>query len=152
VNADADQHITTYEGGGQLRPVAAILAFVFPGLGYIVSGERKRGILVASGILFLFLGGMLIGGIDVVDRAEDRWWFLLQGGVGPTAFAMDWINQNHLKNPGTGVSHQSLSHVNEVGSLATAMAGMLNMIAIVDCLWAPPVPVRRRRTAEASAA
>ena len=149
MNADADPDILTSAGGGELRPVAAILAFVFPGLGYAVSGELKRGTLVAAGVLFLFLGGMLIGGIDVVDRQQDRWWFLLQGGTGPIAFAMDWINQNHLKNPGTGVSHQSLSHVNEVGSLATAMAGMLNMIAIVDCLWAPPVPIRRRRSAEA---
>ncbi|MEQ9617417.1 MAG: DUF6677 family protein [Phycisphaerales bacterium] len=151
MSTNADEQTITYTGGGELRPHLAVAAFLFPGLGYIASGEVRRGVLVAAGVLLLFVGGMFVGGIDVVDKKEDRWWFLLQAGVGPAAFAMDWVNQNHLKNPGIGLDRRSLSHVNEVGSLSCAMAGMLNMIAIVDCLWSPPVPIRRRRTAEGSA-
>jgi len=110
--------------------------------------------LVCAGVMLLFVSGMLIGGIDVVDRKNDRWWFFLQAGVGPTAFVMNWVNQNTLHAPsptGANDSHTSLSHVNEVGSLFTSMAGMLNVIAIVDCLWAPVVPVVRRRRTEETA-
>jgi len=134
------------EQGGELSPFPAVMAYVFPGLGYVTRGEVKRGALVCAGVMFLFMGGMLVGGIDVIDKRDDRWWFLLQAGAGPSAFVMDWVNQAQLKNPGTGESHQSLSHVNEIGSLSAAMAGMLNIIAVVDCLWTPaPVPVRTRR-------
>ena len=136
------------ERGGELTPFPAVMAYVFPGLGYAARGEVTRGALVCAGVMLLFLGGMLLGGIDVVDKRDDRWWFLLQAGTGPAAFVMDWVNQTQLKNPGTGESHRSLSHVNEIGSLAVAMAGMLNIIAVVDCLWAP-MPVRERRRDDA---
>lgn len=145
MNASRTSSAPIDDRAGELSPLAALMACVFPGLGYVYYGEIKRGALVGAGVMFLFLGGMLLGGIDVVDKRDDRWWFLLQAGTGPSAFVMDWVNQNHIKNPGTGVSHSSLSHVNEIGSLACAMAGMLNIIAIVDCLWAPPAPTRRRR-------
>jgi hypothetical protein len=102
----------------------------------------------------LFLGGLLIGGIDVIDRTEDKWWFVLQAGVGPTAFVVNAVHQNVYKlefrhgggsvrrsglpdpkaNPGgaEAPARKSLGKVNEVGSLYTALAGMLNLIAIID--------------------
>lgn len=147
------------------QPVAGILACILPGLGHCFLGEAKRGVFVFIGVAGLFFGGMLVGGIDVIDRKEDKWWFLLQAGAGPMAFAIDSIHQNSFKveareggrsvrrsglpeasrNPGgePARSRKSLGKVNEVGSLAAAMGGMMNMIAIIDALWYPPI--RRRR-------
>ncbi|MDX2116470.1 MAG: DUF6677 family protein [Planctomycetota bacterium] len=151
----------------EFNPLALVLACVLPGLGHAARGEVRRGLCIAAGILGLFFGGMLIGGIDVVDRVEDKWWFLLQAGVGPTAFAADAVHQKMLKVPGPSGRPQtplpgaaagsgapritkSLGRVNEVGSLYTALAGMLNMIAIIDAGWFFPRP-RPSRRAEAAA-
>ena len=49
------------------------------------------------GILFLFVCGILIGGIDVVDMKRDRLWFIAQACNGPIAFIVDWLNQTLLK-------------------------------------------------------
>jgi hypothetical protein len=139
------------------NPVAMLLAAALPGLGHAYLGDLKRGLLVALSILGLFSGGILIGGIDVVDRVEDKWWFVLQAGIGPAAFALDAVHQRTLKvdsrtpgfparrsghpnpahNPGgkDAPATKSLGRVNEVGSLYTAMAGMLNLIAIIDAAW-----------------
>lgn len=76
---------------------AGVCAMVFPGLGHIYRGERKRGVLAAVGVLGMFFGGMLIGGIDIVDSREDKWWFYGQAFVGPIAFGADWYHQNRLK-------------------------------------------------------
>lgn len=78
-------------------PLAGLLAFALPGLGHIYRGETARGLLAAAGVLGLILSGCLIGGIDVIDRKEDRWWFVGQALAGPVVFGLDWVNQSQLK-------------------------------------------------------
>ncbi len=138
-----------------LQPVAAIGAVALPGLGHILLGEAKRGVLIMVGILGLFFGGMFIGGIDVIDRREDFWWFVGQAGVGPIAFGVDWAHQNIVKvedasAPGGRRSawpeenpkaRKSLGRLNELGALFATLAGLLNVIAIIDASWHTP---RRR--------
>lgn len=140
----ADPHHKPEE---KLLPHAAILAYLVPGLGHLYLGERKRAIFIFSGVMGLYLAGILIGGIDVIDRVEDMWWFVLQAGVGPIAWATDWLHQSLLKPPSGPDLTKSLGRVNEVGSLYTAMAGMLNAIALLDALW-HPVKTRERRRAD----
>ncbi len=81
----------------EFRPQFGILALIFPGLGHAAQGQLHRGLLIGSGILGLFLGGIFVGGIDVVDRQEDRLWFMAQSLVGPLAFGVDYVHQNHFK-------------------------------------------------------
>ena len=132
--------------------MAAILAWLWPGLGHISHGERRRGLLIMFGVLFLFLGGVLIGGIDSVDRKEDRLWFLAQVLCGPIAMAVDFTNQSKLKDlpadwvdryeqgdPAVRIqlTRKSLGHVNEMGTLFSALAGLMNLVAILDALHPP---------------
>lgn len=141
------------------QPVAAAMAAALPGLGYLWYADIKRAVYVAIGVLGLFAFGLFVAGIDAVDRAEDKWWFLLQAGVGPTAFVVDHIHQTQFKTstagsrrvtpppPAAGGGNQankSVGRVNESGMLMAALAGMLNLIAIIDCAWHAPVSKRRR--------
>lgn len=81
----------------QLNLLSGILAVLFPGAGHLYLGQTRRGVYAAIGVLGLFLGGILIGGVDVIDRKEDKWWFLGQAMVGPLAFGVDYYHQNMLK-------------------------------------------------------
>ncbi len=148
-----------------LQPVAAVLAWVWPGLGHISLGQRKRGLLIMFGVLFLFLGGVLIGGVDVVDRRKDRLWFFAQSLCGPIAFGVDLVNQ-YVKSPhrfdrddSKRLSEEeqrqydrhlhrttSLVHVNEIGTLFAALAGLMNLAVILDVLHNSPSPPVDRRT------
>jgi len=133
------QHEETFQ------PLAGLMAVVFPGLGHGVLGDWKRAGLICLGVMGLFLGGMLIGGIDVIDRRDDKWWFVLQAGVGPTAFLTNYVHQKHVRTNGeSDPANQSLGRVNEVGSLYAGMAGLLNLIAIIDASWHAPASRRRR--------
>ncbi len=140
---------TSTRFSGQFTPTAAILAWLWPGLGHIQLGERRRGFLVMFGVLFLFLGGVLIGGVDAVDRREDRLWFLAQLLCGPIAVGVDLANQSILKKlpPDWETRYQQgdpevrgqlrrkgLGHVNEMGTLYSALAGLMNLVAILDAL------------------
>ena len=137
---------------------AAVLAWILPGLGHASLGDRRRGLFVGGGVLGLFLGGLLIGGLDVVDRREDHLWFLAQAGAGPVAWVADYANASlvasgrfgeMLEAPhpdpmaprGTVVevsSLKSLAHPNEMGTLFAAMAGLMNVVAVLDAMSRRP--------------
>jgi hypothetical protein len=138
----------------QLEPFAAALAYALPGLGHLALGRPKRAACIFIGVMGLFFGGIFIGGIDAVDRKEDFWWFVGQAGVGPVAFAVDRVHQNWFKvqdeaaagGPRTMLpdenpkNRKSLGHPNEIGALYATIAGMLNVICVLDCLWHAPRP------------
>jgi hypothetical protein len=136
------------------NPMAAVLAWAWPGLGHISLGHPKRGFLIMFGVLFLYLGGLLIGGIDCVDRKSDRLWFVAQSVCGPLAFATDQVNQVYLKRLPTDQQLQTigLNKPNEMGTLFCALAGLMNLVVIIDALCFAPKPkessappVERRR-------
>lgn len=143
----------THPANESFQPLPAALALLLPGLGHAALGQTRRAVLIGASVLSLFAGGVLIGGIDSIDRREDQWWFLGQAFVGPTAFAVDAYHQSlKVKDPATGALRapnpdenpgyeKSLGRVNEIGSLFATIAGLLNLIAILDAAWHAP---RRR--------
>ena len=154
----------------EFNPSAAIFGWLWPGLGYIAIGQRTRGLLVMLGVLFLFLSGLLIGGLDCVDKRNDRWWFFAQSFCGPAAFAADYANQRLVQTVPMDYSAArgeadrrrfeqrdpellgqlgriGLGRVNDIGTLYIAMAGLMNLVVILDVLYyaPPPNPQAERR-------
>ncbi|MCA9293787.1 MAG: hypothetical protein KDA20_08235 [Phycisphaerales bacterium] len=139
--------------GQRFQPVAAILALLLPGLGYVALGDLKRAIYVGAGILGLIAGGLLIGGLDSVDSKEDPLWYGVQVLNGPVVIALDYVHQHHFKvvdaqgarvtplpapagaSAGKPGSRRALARVSDVGLLYVAIAGMLNLITIIECAW-----------------
>lgn len=123
-------------------PGAAVLAWLWPGLGHMSHGEKKRGKLIMFGVLFLFFTGLLVGGVDAVDRRDDRLWFIAQAFCGPVAFGADFVNQNYVKQlPAERRMHTTgLARVNEMGTLLIALAGLMNLVVILDALHFHPRP------------
>lgn len=136
---------------------SAILGWIWPGLGHLKNGDSVRGRRIMGGVLGMFLLGLLVGGVDCVDRREDFWWFLPQAGNGPIAFVADALNVSLLKAGKVGElmdmtmpdgrvtrisSFKAVGAVAEVGTLFIAMGGLMNLVAVLDALRGP-----RRATA-----
>lgn len=151
----------------QLNFGAAVLGWVVPGLGQVVIGEKRRGILAMIGVLGLFFCGLLIGGLDCVDKQEDKLWFAGQAAAGPVAIGAAYANQALLKSaaPGSMVptppspneqaigspprmvtKRKGLAHANEIGTLCCFLAGLMNMVVLMDALVRTPgvCPYERR--------
>lgn len=131
---------------------AGLLGWIWPGLGHLRNGETRRGRLVMLGVVGLFLTGVLVGGVDCVDRREDGLWFIAQAGAGPIAFLTDAANTWLLKSGKVGTllpmtlpngamsqvnSFRSVGVVNDMGTLFTSMAGLMNVAALLDALRGP---------------
>ncbi len=104
------------------------------------------------GVLFLVTSGLLIGGFDAVDHRNDSLWFLAQVFSGPIVIVADLVNQLLIKTQPQEqrVLLVGLSHVNEIGILYIAMAGLMNFVAMLDALspWRQGDLERRGETVE----
>jgi len=117
---------------------AILLGWMLPGLGHIKLGHTRRGYLIMFGVLFLVICGVLVGGVDAVDHKNDGLWFIAQVWCGPVAIMVDLINQLWIiplpiSKRATLVG---LSHVNEIGTLFIAMAGLMNFVVLLDVMHA----------------
>lgn len=199
--------MSTHHTPTTFNPLAGLASLILPGAGHLVLGQRSRALFIAVGVLGLFFGGVFIGGIDVIDSREDRLWFIGQALVGPVAFGVDYLHQNHFKgvyippeilnhkkvsarqlelltrsprSAGPGQARElttleiidgaagrttvtlpilrdlseaeiasglgppnrkSLSKVNELGTLFATIAGMLNIIVVLDAFFPPVRPL-----------
>ncbi|MFA9479378.1 DUF6677 family protein [Phycisphaerales bacterium AB-hyl4] len=112
---------------------AAVAAWVFPGLGHLLLGQRDRALVLAVTIISLWIVGLLVGGVSVIDRAMHPAWFLGQMLIAPS-LVVDLLT-SHYSPP---TYSPSFGRANEQGVLFTAMAGLLNLLAIIDVLYRDP--------------
>ena len=178
-------------------PMVCLCAWLMPGGGYFLIGQRARGATVAVTIIALFLAGILVGGIRIMDppgwgqfgymsqlvekydrrrqqlegeysRVEpssseeeanpgsdgdkpagpallteplnelgDKPWYVGQILCGPLTLAASAVSV-HVAHPPPGSQAavegvpQSHSRSWEIGTLYTAVAGMLNLLVIID--------------------
>jgi len=128
-----------YSDSSVPAPVVALVTWVLPGSGYWLIGQRARGLTIGITIIVLFVLGLLIGGMRVVDpppaffsnpvsAITDKPWFVGQILAGP----MTLLTASISNSPEYFSSH---SRVNEIGTLYTAVAGMLNLLAIIDAAY-----------------
>jgi hypothetical protein len=139
-----------------VSPWAALAAgFGLPGLGHLLIGERWRGMSIFVAVLSLFVLGIFIGGVRVIDppgwqdgqRApvspRSSEWILTSRPVN-AVLQRPWYIAQFLNGPINLVaSYGSISAASsgypkptarlaEIGTLYCAAAGMLNLVAMLD--------------------
>ncbi len=121
--------------------MAGFLTWLLPGLGHLYLGHRRRGLIFLVAIALTFWGGVAIGGIrGTVHPAQRPAWFVAQlcaGGHTLVAWAIHRAMPGGLTqmNPVT----RDWPHVGhwgavEIGVVYAAVAGLLNVLIILDAL------------------
>ncbi len=90
MKADAHPKVATW------HPAATAAAWLVPGMGHVLLGERRRGLIIGTTIALVWLGGLLIGGVSVIDSTEHRAWYLGQLLVAPSV-ASNYAMQKWIK-------------------------------------------------------
>ena len=120
-------------------PIVALVGWILPGAGYVLIGQRVRGLVIGVTILLLFALGLLIGGMRVIDAPTalspqavfQKPWFIGQVMAGPVALAANYVANHWTVGRVVGVP-MSHARIYEIGVLYTAVAGMLNLMAVID--------------------
>ncbi len=121
---------------------AAVAAWLLPGLGHWLLGERRRAAVLAAAIGALWMLGLIIGGIGVFDARRNTWWFVGQMLTAPSVVA-EQVRERFIPERDTPEDTQGISYVPplgrtaEQGVLFTALAGLLNLLAMIDVMHRP---------------
>lgn len=142
----ADDHAT--HGTPTWNLTAALAAWVLPGLGHALVGEVRRGLIIGIAIVALWVSGLAIGGVGSIQRERHPFWFLGQALVAPSlavhyvrgTFLVEAAKPEDLEQnlPGRIVYAPAYGHTSEQGVLYTALAGLLNLLAIIDVVYRSP--------------
>lgn len=129
---------------------AAIAGWLVPGLGHFLCGHTRRGVILLLSIGGLWLCGLLIGGVSVIQARTPEGglkpWYLGQAIIAPS-IAVEFLHDRYrAKNGGMSpmpgdavVPYQpAYGRAYELGTLYTALAGLLNLLAVIDIVYREP--------------
>jgi hypothetical protein len=146
--------------------LVALASWLIPGSGYVLLGERVRGITIGVTVILLFVLGVLIAGVRVIEvpgwdasggkmyvrpteeRRPVRFFFdsvLFRRPISEIAAKPWYVPQFFVGAPILAASAYSISQslevakpharLAEIGTLYTAVAGMLNVLAGIDATY-----------------
>lgn len=135
--------------------LVALAGWLVPGAGFWLIGQRWRGVAGGIAVVFLFVCGLFIGGVRVIDvpgyRDADRvmvqvgdneqWlltarpfaavidkpWYLGQIFAGPITLAAGYASLEAAET-----YPKPTARLGEIGTLYCAVAGMMNFVLLLD--------------------
>lgn len=116
-------------------PWVALLAWLLPGLGHWWIGQRSRAVIffVTTGVTFW--GGVAVAGVrTAVTLRDNGLWIGAQLCMGPqTLGALAWSDAL-AATPDSPDAHKSAWPSADIGVVYAGVAGLLNLLIIIDAL------------------
>ena len=106
--------------------LAGIAGWWIPGAGHWIVGQPKRAAIIFFSIMFAFLLGIWLGSIAVIDTRTPWYWAQLL-----TSPAVAYLA--HLS--GSVYHLDSFGKPREIGEIYTGIAGMLNLLCVVNAMY-----------------
>jgi hypothetical protein len=107
--------------------ITGLLSWLVPGGGYYFLKEKKRGIIIFVTITLTFLAGLYVGSIGVIDPIGSWPWYIAQVMNSPAVFA--------IGHKTAGGGFEVYGRPNEIGQIYTSIAGLLNLLCIVNAVY-----------------
>jgi hypothetical protein len=104
--------------------VALLLTWIAPGLGHLYLGQRSKAILLFSVITFIYVFGMVLSRFLNVSLERHGIYFAAQIFYGGATLIAEALTRN--------LRWTQFNSLHDVGLLYTSVAGLLNIIVMVD--------------------
>ena len=142
---------TPVEASQRSTPLAAVLAWLIPGMGHWYLGYRDRAIVFFVTITVTFWGGVALGGVrSTVNAGENGPWLAAQLCAGPQTFAALMWGKSLPKPSISSASYdryEASYPASDISVVYAGIAGLLNLLVIIDALArseSPPTNVGAR--------
>lgn len=123
--------------------VIGALAWLVPGAGHFALDEKKRALVIFVVIGLTFLTGLYVGSIGVVDPVNAKPWFAAQLMNSPAVLLVgdrvaDAYRLAKQRND-PKLAYIVYGRAGEVGQIYTSIAGLLNLLCIVNAVYSAHV-------------
>lgn len=146
MNADSNSsHVDSDTVAERWNVPEAMATWFVPGLGHYLIGEKKRGLILFVCISSLWFGGLFIGGPGVIDWYSQSVPIVRKGQYGLfQTFAFEMVRTRYMQPVAPGMTpadmnqpgrigyRPSLNRLEEQGVLYASVAGLLNVLLIID--------------------
>lgn len=113
-----------------------LLSWLVPGGGYFLVKEKKRAWIMMVTIILLFIAGLWIGSIGVVDKVT-------VAGKPWIASKLSWYTAQVIVSPAVMVVGKATAsgqygvygRPEEIGQIYTGIAGLLNFLCIINAVY-----------------
>lgn len=114
--------------------IAALLAWVAPGLGHWWIGEKPRAVIFFVVTCVTFWGGVAVGGVRAtVNPQENGLWIAAQLCMGPQGLVA-LVTSKHLASLPEELQFKASWPSADLGVIYSGVAGLLNLLVIIDVL------------------
>lgn len=141
--------MTTHNASGNgliMLSVVGAAAWLVPGGGYFVLGERRRAWVVLITVGLTFLTGLYVGSIGVVDPISSKPWYVAQvmnspavmligRHVAKTKIAFQQATAPAAQQQALERTYRVYGRPGEVGQIYTSISGLLNLLCIVNAMY-----------------
>lgn len=114
--------------------MVVVLGWFIPGAGHWILQERTRAAIIFVTIVLLFTAGLYIGSVGVVDPDNESLWYIAQVLTSPLVAAVGHVTA--IKG------YQVFGRPLELGQIYTSIAGMLNLLCIMNALYIADYRIR----------
>lgn len=104
--------------------ITAIAAWIVPGAGHLIVKRPVNAAIIFIGISAAFVMGLWIGSVAVINPVLEYLWYIPQIMVSPFV--------KIIGNITVAKQLDVFGRPNEIGQIYTSMAGMLNLLCIVQ--------------------
>lgn len=111
---------------------AGVLAWLLPGAGHFYLGKRGFAAVFCIAITLPFLFGVAVGGLKKsINPQDNRWLFLAELGIGSYTGIGYVISSRLIPD---GPQYVSTFPESEIAQIYLSVAGLLNVLAILDAM------------------
>ncbi len=107
--------------------IAGLLGWAVPGAGHFFIGERTRAVVIFVTVGLTFFVGVWVGSIGVIDPVTGKLPYMGQIMNSPAIMAIGRMTRDG--------EYAVYGRPNEIGQIYTSIAGLLNLLCIVNAVY-----------------
>jgi hypothetical protein len=107
--------------------IVGLVGWFVPGGGHLVINEKKHAFIIFVTIALTFAAGIYIGSIGVINPVGAKPWYVAQLMNSPAVSALGRITASG--------DYPVFGRPNEIGQIYTSIAGLLNLLCIVNAVY-----------------
>lgn len=116
--------------------IVGLAAWIIPGAGHFLLRERKRAAIIFITLTALFLTGLYVGSIAIVNHETSKPWFMAQILYSPAVGILSQkVTGGYVDAEGNHHEYTCFGRPQDIGQLYTGIAGLLNLLCIFSAVY-----------------